>query len=237
MKNILIDFSNGMPKLETNSSPFYKNLTDKMENKRKNTSKTLLEEYSTSFHSNRSIVSANRRTISDISMDIIRQRMDNINKIASLNRSINESNNQNTNFNPSDDDSDETKDENIVIVPVDGAKPLKRKLFAPPSLFAPVPDIPAENKSMKKRGRDDFKSDTKNRNSIGKKSKATNECTTPANKNGKSRRSTMLFQSIEKPKNKKEIITVCNNNSDTSKSVMVFTNMHQKQIEVIKEVR
>lgn len=224
-RNSFADFSQGMPKLDGNNE----DLT------RESTSKTLLEQYSTSFHSSRSIASKNRRTILDISMDIIRQRMDNINKIASMNRSIREPDNQK--------DNDETRDEVPPILVADGdkPKPLKRKLFAPPSLFSPVLDIPQENKSSKKRGRDDLKSESKNRKSIDKRSKfVAGGDGTPnqaSRETAKSRRSTMLFQSTEKPKVKEESAAKCNNNTETPKSVMVFTNMHQEQIEVIKEVR
>lgn len=214
-----------MPKLDGNNE----DLT------REGASRTLLEQYSTSFHSSRSIVSKNRRTIADISMDIIRQRMDNINKIASINRSIKEPVNHKDAKPLSDSDSDEAKDEVPALAVADGdkPKPLKRKLFAPPSLFSPVLDIPHDSKSVKKRGREDLKSESKNRKSIDKRPKfVAGGDGTP-----KARRSTMLFQPTEKSKVKEESAAKCNNNTETPKSVLVFTNMHQEQIEAIKEVR
>lgn len=233
-------------------------------------SKTLIDEYANTFSSKKIVVSSSRRTLSHISMDIINQRIENLNKNASMHRSRNDS----MDLHYGDTDADNIDREPSPMKPLkpliptpDGnkPKPLKRKLFAPPSMFSPVEltptlktDTPANKtaKNVNKRNRDVMsplaskstplssaaskklndkrikktQNDADNNNAITAKRVTAPKIT---------RRSTMLFQSAEKAKPKIErTIAAASSSTEslTPKSVMVFTNMHQPQIDVIKEV-
>lgn len=234
------DASRGMPTLDPSEmcSPFARSLADKMEAMSQNKSQTLLEQYSSTFYSKRSMVSANRRTISDISMDIIKQRMENINKIASLNRSMNRSSHLSRADHLAQIDEPETISSDKTSPPeADKSKPLKRKLFAPP------PDNPLDKLNMKmgkRRQRDDLAMESTGRKPLDKRARQPDvaSTSTPGTKKiVKSRRSTMLFQSAEKHKPSAQSKIGGNNNPETPKPVMVFTNMHTKQTEVVREVR
>lgn len=208
--------------------------------------KTLLEQYSNTFHSKRTMVSSSRRTISHISMDIIRQRVDNINRICSMERSMNESLNahdgeiEDENVDNVDDASSPNTDDIMNTPNADKPKPAKRKLFAPPSLFQSpsIFETKPDAKSTPKRVRDNSSPpELKIPKTNDKKLKKTGGDTTDVKKatiTAKSRRSTLLFESAEKPKKKTTIVPCA---TVTSRPVMVFTNMHQKQVEVIREVR
>lgn len=119
---------------------------------RSSTKKSLLEEYNSTFSSKKAILtSEKRKSIANITMDIIKQRIENINRNASFNKSMTSDllddsfHNRNGNGTPTLVENGEK----ITITPVsteptDGniagaaqTKPLKRRLFAPPSLFPP----------------------------------------------------------------------------------------------------
>lgn len=235
-------------------------------------SKTLIDEYTNTFSSKKIVVASNRRTLSHISMDIINQRIENLNKNASLHRSRNDSMDNRYGESATDqmasDPSPMKPTEHLNSTP-DGIKPkpLKRKLFAPPSMFSPVDMPPAlmtdtpPNKTGKgatKRNRDvlsplaskstplsstaaaskkmsekrmkKYANDADNNNAITAKKATITKST---------RRSTLIFQSAEKIRPKNERTVAAANTaaeSLTPKSVLVFTNMHQTQIDAIKEV-
>lgn len=252
------DWTKGMPKL------------DALAFGNGSASKTLIDEYANTFNSKKIVVSSSRRTLSHISMDIINQRIENLNKNASMHRSRNDSIDNrygDTEADNVDCDPSPMKPLEPLISTPDGnkPKPLKRKLFAPPSMFSPVELIltqktdtpPKTTKNAIKRNRDVMsplaskssplstaaskklndkrlkKTQTEgdNNNAITAKRAAAPPKTT--------RRSTMLFQSAEKAKPKIErTIAAASSSTEslTPKSVMVFTNMHQPQIDAIKEV-
>lgn len=254
------DWTKGMPKL------------DALALGNGSASKTLIDEYANTFNSKKIVVSSSRRTLSHISMDIINQRIENLNKNASMHRSRNDSMDNNrygdTDADNVDCDPSPMKPLEPLISTPDGnkPKPLKRKLFAPPSMFSPVEltltlktDTPPKTtKNAIKRNRDvmsplaskssplstaaskklndkrvkktQIDGDNNNANTVAKRAAAPPKIT---------RRSTMLFQSAEKAKPKIErTIAVASSSTEsfTPKSVMVFTNMHQPQIDAIKEV-
>lgn len=253
-----------MPKLDSSlfSTPFIKSMSQMhIDLIRTTTSKTLLDEYSNTFSSKKVPVNGKRRTISHISMDIINQRVENINKNASLHRSISDIN-----------DKHNATSEILEIptlpespcklpdTPTD-SKPMKRKLFAPPSMFSPIPIATPKTaaKTTIKRGRDDAPANPKAQIQLNDKRSRKTLNIEQNNKqndddvgNGgtvkktatKSRRSTMLFQSARKIKPDESNETTAesatikpNVVTESPKSVMVFTNMHQTQIDLIKEVR
>lgn len=253
------DWTKGMPKLD---APALGNGS---------ASKTLIDEYANTFSSKKIVVSSSRRTLSHISMDIINQRIENLNKNASMHRSRNDSIDQHygdTDAHIIDCDPSPMKPLQPLISTPDGIKPkpLKRKLFAPPSLFSPVElaptlktDTPPNKtaKNVSKRNRDVMSplaskstplSSTASKKLNDKRVKTTqndadNNNAVTAKRTGAppkiTRRSTMLFQSAEKAKPKIERANAAASNSTellTQKSVMVFTNMHQAQIDAIKEV-
>lgn len=235
--------------------------------------KTLIDEYANTFSGKKIVVASNRRTLSHISMDIINQRIENLNKNASLQRlTINDAmdpQHGDTDANNIDCDPSPVKPlEPLINGTPNGEKPkpLKRKLFAPPSMFSPVDLTPTlktdtpPNKSTKsaiKRNRDALLSPLalKSTPLSSAASKKPNEkrvkkiandvdnnnaiAAKKATATKYKRRSTMLFQSAEKVKPKNErtaAVATTSTESLTPKSVMVFTNMHKQQVDAIKEV-
>lgn len=197
-----------------------------------------------------------------IAMDIIRQRVENINRTVQ-NRSISEANNDSLlNDTPKEPIDISISEEKTPTVAGSGSgdgdgnaekpKPMRRKLFAPPSMF---PDIHSESfstpiktdtkktgaaKTAQKRKRPDLSVENK------KKSTTTNNNTNTTNTNGAnktinrttkpiSRRSTLCFETPPLPSAKPADKPV--NRANARKSMMVFTSMHQPQVEFIKEVR
>lgn len=229
--------------------------------------KTLIDEYANTFSSKKIVVASNRRTLSHISMDIINQRIENLNKNASLHRSRNDS----MDHRYGEGDEDIINDNPSPMKPLESLngtpdgikpKPSKRKLFAPPSMFMQLDLTPTlktdttPNKTAKsatKRSRDALSplasKSTPLSTAASKKvsdkriKKTTNDGASngaiavtkkvPATKT--TRRSTMFFQSAEKVKPKNDMVGSLTESS-TPKSVLVFTNMHQSQIDAIKEV-
>lgn len=200
-------------------------------------------------------------------MDIINQRLENINRNASFNRSTTELLDDSLSV---DVKATPTHSENIdrttvavgAVTPVTETngnaiqlKPLKRKLFAPPSLFpenSPILDIMPQKTDKKtatqKRKRNDF--------GAGEKSTKTDEKKLPiekpmtAIKKTNSRRSTLFFQEapiLNKTKTTAIPSSSTNVRSTTSAAAiqkthstvpgLVFTSMHKPQIDFITEVR
>lgn len=231
--------------------------------------KTLIDEYATTFSSKKIVVSTRRRTLSHISMDIINQRIENLNKNASLNRSRNDP----MAAGYGDTDAEIIEDKTSPMKPIESLgtpecvkpKPMKRKLFAPPSMFT-QPDLTPTlktdtppnktGKNTSKRNRDSLitplrvqsplhtkatKKPDEKRIKTSTKDAANNNAAapkkTPAAKS--TRRSTMFFESVERPKSKIEATAITATSSAeslTPKPVLAYTNMHQPQIDAIKEV-
>lgn len=231
---------------------------------RSSTSKTLLDEYNNTFSSKKTPLTQKRRTIANITMDIIKQRIENINRNASFNRSTTEFHDDS--FHNSGVKATPTQVENteklttttvITTTPVNATngdaghtKPIKRKLFAPPSLFpenSPLP-IATPQKTDKKTATTQKRKRTDLPAASEEKAFPT-EKPRPSNKKQNSRRSTLFFE--EAP-----IRKINSNPSDSSSSALsststltassandasipglVFTSMHQSQIDIISEVR
>lgn len=261
-----------MPKLDKfnsslSSTPFSKNIsTIHKDLLQKNAlSKTLLDEYTNTFSSNKTPMNANSRTLSSISMDIINQRVENINRNVSLNRSISESNVSYEKIEESIKQLDTpaqvkangaqskqpvTEEHNTTPAAI-VRKPNKRKLFAPPSMFNEIMTASkTDNETVlqsvpevaTKRGREDdmvsnlYKPNDKRAKKNGTKGDVVGDVNTV--KKASRRRSSIFFQSAKKPtktQNDGSLRPV--QSISTPKSVMVFTNMHQPQIDFIKEVR
>lgn len=194
-----------------------------------------------------------------IAMDIIRQRVENINRSVQ-NRSISEANNDSMlNDTPKeaiDISISEDKTPTVAAVgsgsgdsdgTVDKPKPMRRKLFAPPSMFPELNSEPfltpiktdtkktGATKAAQKRKRPDLSVETKKKstttttNSSGV-NKTINRTTKPV-----SRRSTLCFETPPLPAAKPADKSVSRTNA--RKSMMVFTSMRQPQVDFIKEVR
>lgn len=103
--------------------------------------KTLLCEYNSTFSSNKTPKPKSRLTMFDISMDIIKQRVENINQITKLNNSLNIQNDAEDNAplatadNFNKNVAVHTSVSKIVNDPLStpANRPLKRKLFTPPT--------------------------------------------------------------------------------------------------------
>lgn len=194
-------------------------------------------------------------------MDIIKQRIENINRNASFNRSTTDFLDDSCH---NDIKSTPTSTENVGKVsstvapasePAAGKanqlKPLKRKLFAPPSLFPENSPIAmatpqkTDKKTVQKRKRNDLPiPDGKTSKSDEKKKPV--EKPRPSRKTMHSRRSTMFF---ETPPNQKANDDSASQSSTVSSTItstatkigatpgLVFTSMHQPQIDFITEVR
>lgn len=273
----------------------------------KNTmSRTLLDEYNNTFSSNKTPMNPNARTVASISMDIINQRVENINKNYSMNRSVSEANISYDKIEESlkvmktpvtihsssspflcnigtqihSEKSQPIVEETPIVLTVQTPaatvkKPMKRKLFAPPSMFSndllatprtdkAVDDVSDLNiaangkvtESGTKRGReeDDIlsllnkpneKRAKKNRLVDAAAAIIANGNRTPARRvttatAKSSRRSSAFFQSAKKPTQNGRLnsstAVESKTTTNTPKSVLVFTNMHQPQIDFIKEV-
>lgn len=183
-------------------------------------------------------------------MDIIRQRVENINRSVQ-NRSMNETNNDSILNDSSKDILDNiapeekapSADNGDANGTVEKPKPMRRKLFAPPSLFPGINNesIPAlvktdtkktaAAKTAQKRKRADDSIENKRRTI----SNATSNPIVNRSKNPVSRRSTLCFETP--PIRSAKTTTNKSINSNTRKSMMVFTSMHQPQIDFINEVR
>lgn len=223
-----------------------------VDNISKSNSKSLLDEYNNTFNSKKTPLTGKRRTIANITMDIISQRMENINRMnASLNRSTTEmiDDSLHTDAKATPIHSENIEKAPITTTPVTEAnggqvKPLKRKLFAPPSLFPENSPILTPQKTDKKTAQQKRK-----RNDLaGEKSTKTEEKKLPidkplaATKKTNSRRSTIFFQ--ETPKTKSiPSSTVARPTSSAIQEThsampgLVFTSMHKPQIDFITEVR
>lgn len=183
-------------------------------------------------------------------MDIIKQRIENINRNASFNRSshdlYDDSFHSDIKATPKENVEATTTTE-ISTTPANNPdgnpqqpKPLKRKLFAPPSLFpennitpTATPQKTDKKTAIPKRKRNDLL--------IRDKSK-TEEKKLPdrvANKKITiSRRSTMFFEKpIPKSNSDTSASTVATTINRFSTPSLVITSMHQPQIEFITEVR
>lgn len=206
-------------------------------------------------------MSDNRKTIANITMDIIKQRIENINRNASLNGSTNDLFEDSLH-------SDLKATPNLLnnvgkvttTTPVLGStaiqlKPLKRKLFAPPSLFpenSPMSTTPTLQKTDKKtvqqkRKKNDLPvaSDKLTKSDEKKKAAAEKPRTAPR-KTTHSRRSTMFFEtpvykSNSGPKSSQLPSSVSSTTSTANRMGaapgLVFTSMHKPQIDFITEVR
>lgn len=228
--------------------------------------KTLLDEYNGTFSSKKTPSIDKRRTIANITMDIINQRIENINRNASFNQSSSDlhddtfSNIKSTPL-PGQIDKNEKVSANTAT-PVSNVnetngqtKPLKRKLFAPPSLF---PDLEQQilittphktdkkNLSQKRKRNDTSGDDKCSTKSEEKKTVAVKP--KPSRRTINPRRSTMLFEDF--PKRKIEPSAINSTNSTTSTLTtssltttsnvtpgLAFTRMHKPQQDFIAEVR
>lgn len=227
--------------------------------------KTLIDEYTNTFSSKKTVVASNRRTLSHISMDIINQRIENLNKNASMHRSRNDSMDHLHHYGDTDADHiDNTEPSPVkpLTATPDGIKPLKRKLFAPPSMFTSVDLTPTlktdtpPNKTAKnaiKRNRDalsplSMKSTPLSSMNASKKlmEKRIKKTTNDADNNNaitakkttstmkKTRRSTMLFQSPEKvkPKNERIVGKMANNSTESLTPKSVMVFTNMRQPQV-----
>lgn len=234
-----------------------------IDNIRSSTSKTLLDEYNSTFNSKKTPLTNKRRTIANITMDIIKQRIENINRNASFNRSTTDFHDDSLHSN--DIKATPTQVENAekltaaatTSTPANGdsgqPKPLKRKLFAPPSLFpenSPLPFATPQKTDKKtatstqKRKRNDLAA-TATAASSQEKTMPTDQ-PRPSNKKPNARRSTFYFEEpIRKTNSDASVSTSTSTASTTSSSAvlqtekpgLVYTSMHQSQIDFISEVR
>lgn len=225
---------------------------------RKSTSKSLLDEYTNTFNSKKEPLSNKRRTIGNIAMDIIKQRVENINRNVSFNQSMSEALDDSMRDSPTQSHiKTATEPGETVNAGTEKPKPQGRRLFAPPSLFPsdnsfismatpPKTDKKAANKSAPKRKRNELISAEKFAPTAEEK-----KLKKPQN----SRRSTLFFEDAPNKKannlandasdtqnNKGELIesTESTTNHTVAKNtlpVMVCTSMHQPQIDFINEVR
>lgn len=248
---------------------------------RNSTSKSLLDEYNNTFSSTKTPMSEKRMTLNHIALDIIKQRVENINRNASFNRSMNDLHD--------DAGYDDLKNvtayelETVPVAtppasavrPIDTEatsntgvlplKPLKRKLFAPPSLFPEHSSIglatPQKTDTKKtvnqKRKRNDvcatkngvpLSSSTSSTSKLSKsdeKKKTTGKPRTNNNRKtmAHSRRSTMFFETppsaAAAAKQATQSSTTATNSTANAIGTpsLVFTSMHQPQIDFITEVR
>lgn len=215
------------------------------------TPKTLLDEYNNTFSSTKTPLIGKRRTIANITMDIINQRLENINRNASFNRSTTEMLDDSL---YGDAKSTPTHSESIVEKATSSAattpatetngnggqlKPLKRKLFAPPSLFPENSSI--LNKTPQKTDKKTATQKRKRNDLAGEKSTKSEEKKLPADKptaatkKTNSRRSTLFFQ--ETPKTKANARPTTIQETHSAMPGLVFTSMHKPQIDLITEVR
>lgn len=227
-------------------------------------------------------MSEQRRTISNIAMDIIKQRVENINRNASFNRSMHDLQDDAA-VSGYDDLNKITPDQldKVVVAPKSTAaavatpptaaiasmetetanvtphKPLKRKLFAPPSLFpehSPITPQKTDTKKTvnQKRKRNDVGA-AKEASTLSKSDEKKKPTEKPRTNNSRktmahSRRSTMFFETPPAAATAKasQSSTSATNSTATaeirklnaiSTPSLVFTSMHQPQIDFITEVR
>lgn len=219
---------------------------------RKSTSKSLLDEYTNTFNSKKEPLSSKRRTMGNIAMDIIRQRVENINRNVSFNQSMSEALDDSTKDTPMPHTKTSAEPKDAENGATEKPKPQGRRLFAPPSLFpldnsfSMATPPKAANKSAPKRKRNELLS-------AGKAAPTAEE--KKLKKPQKSRRSTLFFEdapikqtnhsanvSCGTKTNKGEAIesTESTTNHTVAKNaspVLVCTSMHQRQIDAINEVR
>lgn len=227
---------------------------------RSSTPKTLLEEYNNTFNSKKTPMINKRRTIANITMDIIKQRIENINRNVSMNQSTTDLNDDSIHCDIKSPPMPVENTEKLSTTPATGTtvqnatqlKPLKRKLFAPPSLFPE--NSPLLNTSTQK-------TDKKTANQKRKRNDLTTTATgieekkapiiksRPVIKKPNSRRSTLFFEEapIRKINDTKTSISSSSTLSSTAPTVkkdittsqpgLVFTSMHQPQIDFISKVR
>lgn len=227
---------------------------------RKSTSKSLLDEYTNTFNPKKDPLSSKRRTMGNTAMDIIRQRVENINRNVSFNQSMSEALDDSMRDTPiqSKHTKTTTEPKQAVNAVTEKPKPQGRRLFAPPSLFPPdnsflsmvtppKTDKKAANKSAAKRKRNEFLSAEKPAPTADEKK---------LKKPQKSRRSTLFFEDAPIKKtnhlakvssdtkiNKAEPIgstkssTKNHTVAKNATPVLVCTSMHQPQIAFINEVR
>ena len=236
-------------------------------------SQTLIDEYSNTFSSTKAPVSNRRRTIFDISMDIINQRVENINRAAKLNRSVSDpdarehidecdSPSLSADVLGKNAEKHAAESENAATTIANGSsmgqteapvKKTKRKLFVPPSMvtnfeatLTPRKTVPPrEEKNGVKRARDDeaeatTKPGQKRPKILGEGASAVEQTSVTAQSASgaekkqpkSSRRSTIFFEPFPKPSK-----PVAQRSTAPPQPVLVYTNMHQAQIESIKEVR
>lgn len=187
-------------------------------------------------------------------MDIIKQRVENINRNASVNKSTTDLFDDSFNNSVKGTPTLVENGERITTTPATHdtpngqLKPLKRKLFAPPSLFpenSPISTLTPQKTDKKtttqKRKRND--------SAVTDKPTKTGEKPHVGSKKTNSRRSTMYFE--EAPTQKKDSANGNSNASTVSTMTaatalgddkhcaspgLVFTSMHQPQIDFITEV-
>lgn len=232
------------------STPLIKSMSQiHLDGVRRNTPKTLMDEYTNTFSSKKAPLDGRRSTISNITLDIIKQRVENINRNASFNRSIADI------FDDPMTDANEKKDakdnenhtepiENGSKTDVEKPKPLKRKLFVPPSMSMDFdPDLiatppktdkkTATSKSVPRRKRNSSPTEELLRQD---KPNGVKTATTKI-KATKSRRSTIFFETpISKTKSISSATHSSSNGSIMPPKILVCTSMHQPQIDFTNEV-
>lgn len=216
---------------------------------RKSTTKSILDEYTSTFSSTKAPLSGKRRTIANITMDIIKQRVENINRNVSFNQSTNEAQNDSIINDLIQTPNQLDKPAELVLQTneTEKPKPLGRRLFAPPSLFPenspfsvatppPKTDKKTAIKSATKRKRTEIIAEKPIKIADEKKLKKS------------SRRSTLFFEEapIKKSTSSQmesmaetatETTMQTNATENISPPVLVYTSMHQPQIDFINEVR
>ncbi|XP_055311627.1 microcephalin isoform X2 [Sitodiplosis mosellana] len=231
---------------------------------RSSTSKTLLDEYNDTFSSKKTPLTDKRRTIANITMDIIKQRIENINRNASFNRSTTDF--QDDSFHSSSDvKATPTQVENTeklttttttttTTTPANGTngqlKPLKRKLFTQPSILPPNSPLPpiATPKTDKKTAAATQKRKRTDLVAAASEGKVVpTEKPHHSHKKSNARRSTMFFEEapIRKIKCDASVSTssaISSTSTLTASSVvqknnpsLVFTSFQSSQIDMISE--
>lgn len=247
------------------TTPLIKSLSKThIDNIRSSTSKTLLDEYNSTFSSKKTPLTDKRRTIANITMDIIKQRIENINRNASFNRSTTEFHDDS--FHSSDIKATPTQMETTekstitstltaaaTTTPAStangnaGLKPLKRKLFAPPSLFPDNSPLPIA--TIQKTDKKTASIQKRKRTDLADQRLVPSEKPRPSTKKPNSRRSTLFFEEApirkanSNPPSSGALSTSIaaliepSAKTDTPPPGLVFTSMHQSQIDFISEVR
>lgn len=193
-----------------------------VEHIRNSTTKSLMDEYNSTFSSKKTPLTDKRRSIANITLDIIKQRVENINRNASFNQSSNDlldgsfhslkSTPVPATVSAARDNNDNSTLTNTTTPVLDagalttngqGSKPLKRKLFTAPPVLFPEMDKGSTSSTLlktdkktatQKRKRNDVPAAGDKLSKSDEKKTSVAKTTKPSRKTINPRRSTLLFE-------------------------------------------